>query len=139
MALIQNIVILSGNMTRDVELREVGSSTVGNFGLAMSRKYKGSDGEMKEETCFVDVECWNAQAVNAAKYTNKGQNITIEGSLKMDQWEDKDTGQQRSKLKVNAHRIHFFLGNKSADTSAPDPRDRTKPVAASVDDGDMPF
>jgi len=68
MPLMLNDVKLGGNLTRDPELHAVGQNTVANFGLAINRKYKGADGEMKEEVTFVDIECWGRQAELCQQY-----------------------------------------------------------------------
>lgn len=109
MPLMLNDVKLGGNLTRDPELRAVGeSNTVANFGLAINRRYKSGD-EMKEETTFLDIECWGRQAELCGQYLTKGRNVLIEGALKLQQWEDKE-GNKRSKITVNARRVHF-IGN----------------------------
>lgn len=116
MPLMLNNVQLGGNLTRDPELREVGEHTVANFGLAINRKYK-KNGELVEETTFVDIECWNRQAELCGQYLTKGRNVLIEGSLKLDQWDDKESGAKRSKISINAQRVHFIgspeEGNKA--------------------------
>jgi single-strand DNA-binding protein len=94
-----NKVILLGNLTRDPELRTLPSGAqVAVFGMAMSRKFKSQQGELKEETCFVDIEMFGKLADICGKYLHKGSPVLIEGRLKLDSWE-KD-GQKRSKLKV---------------------------------------
>jgi len=102
-----NKVLLMGNLTRDVELKHTPSNmAVANIGIATSRKFKGKDGEMKEETTFVDCEAWGATAENMAKFFSKGRPIFIEGRLKLDQWEDKD-GSKKSKMRVVVESFQF--------------------------------
>ncbi len=108
MALMLNSVNVAGNLTRDPQVRFFNDDKcVCDFGLAINRKYRGGDGEMKEEVTFVDVECWNKQAELVGQYLTKGRNCLVEGSLKLDQWEDKD-GNKRSKIKISAQRVHFI-------------------------------
>jgi len=94
-----NKVVLLGNLTRDPEIRTLPSgSQVAIFSLGMNRKFKTQQGELKEETCFVDVEIFGKTAEVCGKYVHKGDMLLVEGRLKQDTWE-KD-GQKRSKLKV---------------------------------------
>jgi len=103
-----NKVFLIGNLTRDPELRYTPSgSAVCEFGIAINRVFT-SNNERKEETCFVDVNAWGRQAENCAKYLQKGSSVCIEGRLHLDQWEDRETGRPRSKLKVVAERTQFL-------------------------------
>lgn len=93
--------MLIGNLTRDPEVKLTSSGkAVGNLGLAINRSYKNAAGEKLEDVTFVDVELWGRLAEIAGEYAKKGQPIFIEGGLRMDSWEDKQTGQKRSKLKV---------------------------------------
>lgn len=107
--LMLNQVTVAGCLTRDPEVRQVGETSVAAFGLAINRKYKDKSGETKEETTFLDVEAWGRQAELVGQYLTKGRNCLIEGSLKLEQWEDKSGG-KRSKIKVSAHRVHFIGG-----------------------------
>jgi len=102
-----NKVLLMGNLTRDVELKYTPSNmAVANIGIAVNRRYKGNDGEMKEETTFVDCEAWAQTAENLSKWFSKGRPIFLEGRLKLDQWQDKEGG-NRSKLKVVIESFQF--------------------------------
>jgi single-strand DNA-binding protein len=103
-----NKVMLMGNLTRDVEIRTAGSSQVGGFGIAVNRKWQGQDGQMKEEVTFVDCEAWGKTAEVMAKYLSKGRPVFVEGRLKLDQWDDKETGQKRSKMKVVVETFQFI-------------------------------
>lgn len=104
-----NRVILVGNMTRDVDLRYVGSSNtaVTDIGLAVNDRRKNAQGEWVEETTFVDVTMWGRTAEIASEYLSKGSPLLIEGRLKLDSWEDKD-GQKRSKLRVVCERMQML-------------------------------
>src|SRR5687767_14946466 len=102
-----NKVLLLGNLTRDPELRYTPSNmAVTTLGIAVNRRYKGQDGEMKEEVTFIDCDAWGRTAEVISQYLTKGRPIFIEGRLKLDQWQDKDGG-NRSKLKVVVENFQF--------------------------------
>ena len=103
-----NKVLLLGNLTRDVELRHTPSNmAVANVGIAVNRRYKTESGEQKEETTFVDCEAWGRTAETMSQYLSKGRPIFIEGRLKLDTWQDKTSGENRSKLKVVVENFQF--------------------------------
>jgi len=103
-----NKVMLMGNLTRDVEIRHTsGNTAVGNFGLAVNRKFKTQSGEQREEVTFVDCEAWGRTAEVMSQYLGKGRSVFIEGRLKLDQWEDKNGGGKRSKLSVVVENFQF--------------------------------
>ena len=103
-----NKVILAGNLTRDPQLSYLPSNTpVVEFGLAVNRKWKSQNGEMKDETCFVELRAYGKPAETLNQYMNKGKPIMVEGRLKYDQWEGKD-GQKRSKLYVIVENFQFL-------------------------------
>ena len=100
-----NKVFLAGRLTRKPELRYLQSGTaVCEFGLAVSRKYRGKDGEMTEEVVFVDVTCWAKTAEYAGENFAKGWPVMVEGRLKSDKWETRE-GEKRTKLVVTAERV----------------------------------
>ncbi len=104
-----NKVFLMGRLTFDPELRHIPSGTaVTELRLATSRSWMGRDGERKEETLFIDVTVWDRQAETCCQYLKKGSGVHVEGSLKMEQWDDKTTGEKRSKIKVQAERVQFL-------------------------------
>ena len=104
-----NKVILMGNLTRDPELRYTPSGMATcRIGIATSRKFMTKQGEPREETCFVDVDVWDRQAQNCSQYLRKGSPVFIEGRLRYDQWDDKATGQKRSRLLVHAETVQFL-------------------------------
>ena len=106
-----------GNLTRDPQLKQTPNNmSVAEIGLACNRKFKGKDGEMREETTFVDCEAWGRTAETMAKYLSKGRPVFVEGRLKLDQWQDKD-GNNRSKLKLVIENFQFIdsRGNQSAE------------------------
>jgi single-strand DNA-binding protein len=103
-----NKVLIMGNLTRDPEIRHTpGGSAVCELGLALNRKYMSNNQE-QEEVCFVDVTVWGKQAESCGRYLEKGAPVFIEGRLKLDQWQDKNSGAGRSKLGVVAERVQFM-------------------------------
>ena len=109
-----NRVILVGNLTRDPELRHIPSGTaVTDLGLAVNHSWTDRNSNQKnEETTFVDVTCWGRTAEIACEYLRKGRPVLIEGRLKMDEWDDRETGQKRTKLKVVCDNLQM-LGSRS--------------------------
>ena len=103
-----NKVILIGCITRDLELRYIASGTaVVQVGLAVNERFKGSDGQQKEKTLFIDVDVWGRSAETLCNYAGKGRCILVEGTLELDTWDDKD-GNKRSRHKVRCERFHFM-------------------------------
>lgn len=143
-----NKVILIGNLTRDPQTRyTAGGTAVGELGLAVSRTwFDKSTNQKKEETAFVDVTLWGRTAEVASEYLSKGRPVCVEGYLKLDQWDDKETGQKRSKLKVVCENL-VMLGSKSdgvrqeprGEESQVPPSDPTFPSDVPADDGSIPF
>ena len=127
-----NKVILVGNLTRDPELRYTPKGmAIAKIGLAVNRNWTNEAGEKKEEVTFVDVDIFGRTAENVAQYMKKGRPILIEGRLRLDQWDDKQTGQKRSRLSVVAETVQF-LGSPpgGGESSAPAPaRPGTAPSA----------
>lgn len=108
-----NKVMLLGNLTRDPEVRYTPKGTaVGDLGLAVNRRVADGNGNWSDEVTFVDVTVWGTNAENAQKYLTKGRGVFIEGRLQMDTWEDKASGQKRSKLKVVAEVLQFLPDGK---------------------------
>jgi single-strand DNA-binding protein len=108
-----NKVILAGNLTRDPELRYTPKGTaIGEIGIAVNRTWKSETGEMKEEVTFVDVTAYGRTAEVIAQYLRKGRPILIEGRLKLDSWEDKQTNQKKSKLRVVCENFQFLDSGK---------------------------
>jgi single-strand DNA-binding protein len=124
-----NRVLLIGNLTRDPELRYTPKGTaVTEIGLAVNRSYSGEDGERKEETTFVDVTLWARQAEIAGQYLKKGRPVFIEGRLQLDTWDDKQTGQKRSKLRVVAESLQLLGSRQEGEGSGmPSPPPRRAP------------
>jgi single-strand DNA-binding protein len=146
-----NKVILVGNLTRDPELRYTPKGmAIAKVGLAINRNWTSEGGEKKEEVTFVDVDIFGRTAENVAQYMKKGRPILIEGRLRLDQWDDKQTGQKRSKLGVVGEVVQF-LGSptggggeggeaprRPSAPSAPAPSSATEPDMPPPDD-DVPF
>ncbi len=115
-----NHVILIGNLTRDPQLRQIPSGTsVADLGLATNEQYRNSNGDIAENTCFVDIVTWGKQAESCNKYLRKGSPIFVEGKLQLDQWKT-DEGQNRSKLRVKADRVRFLSKNPESQKKKPD-------------------
>src|SRR5436190_135204 len=115
-----NKVMLMGNLTRDPELRYAGGNrnesregggAVCKFGLAVNRQWRNQAGEKQEETCFVDIVVFGRQAENCNEYLRKGRPVFVEGRLNFNQWEDRESGQKRSKLEVVGETVQF-LGSR---------------------------
>jgi len=103
-----NKVILAGNLTRDPQLSYTPSQTaVCEFGMAINRKFKGGDGQQRDDTCFVDCQAWGKTGEIINQYMNKGKPILVEGRLSYDSWEGKD-GQKRSRLRVTVENFQFI-------------------------------
>ncbi len=142
-----NKVILMGNLTRDPEVRYASSgNAIAKLGIAVNRYWRNKDGQQQEETTFVDVDAFGRQAETIAQYLKKGRPIMIEGRLKLDQWDDKQTGQKRSKLGVVLDRFEFIDSRGDGGGGV---TDASQPVASagspqnadgsSPDDDDVPF
>jgi len=106
-----NKVILIGNVTRDPEVKFTPSGkAVATVSLAINNSWKDGDGNKKEEVTFVEVELWGRTAEIAGEYAKKGKPLYVEGRLKQESWEDKTTGQKRSKLKVVCENMQLLGG-----------------------------
>lgn len=115
-----NKVMLIGNLTRDPELRVTPKGTaICQFGLAVNRQFKDESGATRDETTFVDIEAWGKQGETVAKYCVKGRSLFVEGRLKLDSWDDKTTGQKRSKMKVVLENFQFLGGREGGEGGSP--------------------
>jgi single-strand DNA-binding protein len=139
-----NKVILMGNLTRDVEVRNTsGGKSVANIGLAINETYTTQAGEKRETTTFVDCTAWGRTGEVMAQYLSKGRPVLIEGKLKLDEWEDKQ-GNKRSKLGVVVERFQFVGGKGEGEGGGnrqPAPRTEYAPSgsAAGGFDDSIPF
>jgi single-strand DNA-binding protein len=142
-----NKVILAGNLTRDPELRYTPSGkAIAKFGLAINRSWTTDTGEKKEEVTFVDIDAFGRQAEVISQYVKKGRPILIEGRLKLDQWDDKQTGQKRSRLGVVLETFSFLDSGRGGEaggapggggvaSSAPRPRPAASASAPAPESG----
>src|SRR3979411_76565 len=147
-----NKVILLGNLTRDPEVRYTPKgSAVCDLGLAVNRVYTLDSGEKREEVTFVDVVLWARLAEIAGEYLKKGRPVFIEGRLQLDTWDDKQSGQKRSKLKVIGETMQMLgsprgggaanggdEGERSARVDKPSAPPKSA-AAAEADEDEIPF
>ena len=153
-----NKVLLMGNLTRDPELRVTPKGTpICQFSLAINRQFKMESAESREEVIYVDIEAWGKQGETIAKYCTKGRPLYVEGRLRLDQWEDKNTKEKRSRMKVVLEQFQFLgdgrggtggaaasgepAASGSPERHSPPPRPSTgAPVPAKENlDEDVPF
>ena len=145
-----NKVILLGNLTRDPEVRYTPKGTaVTELGMAVNRVYTAENGEKREETTFVDVTLWGRTAEIAGEYLKKGRPVFIEGRLQLDTWDDKQSGQKRSKLKVVGEGLQLIGsrpgggggGDEEGSSVARPSKSAPPPKAApsEPDDDEIPF
>lgn len=124
-----NKVILMGNLTRDPELRYTPKGTaVARIGMAINRVWRSETGEQREETTFVDVDAFGRQAETIAQYLKKGNPLLVEGRLRLDTWEDKQTNQKRSKLGVVLESFRFVGSPQNRDAAAAAEPPRSRPA-----------
>lgn len=107
--------VIQGNLTRNVDLKQVGQTQVAKFAIATSRKYKDKTGSLVEEVLFMDVAVWGAQANSCAQYLKKGSSALAQGYLKTEEWNDNSTGTPKSKVVLQADKV-VFLGSKKSES-----------------------
>jgi single-strand DNA-binding protein len=143
-----NKVMLLGNLTRDPEVKYTPKgSAVADIGLAVNRTYTTDGGEKREETTFVDVTMWGRQAEIAGEYLKKGRPLFVEGRLQLDTWDDKQTGQKRSKLRVVCENFQMLGsrdggeggGSGGGGRSSGGKSAKSAPAAEAAEDDDIPF
>jgi len=133
-----NRVTLLGNVTRDAELRSVGSSNKASFGLACSESYKDKrSGEWKEVPMFIDIDTFGTAADRIGETVRKGQLVLVEGRLRFDQWVDQKTGAKRSKHYIVSDRV-LQMVHKPSNGEAPSRPMRTV-AAEALEDESVPF
>ena len=133
-----NKVILIGNVTRDIELKHTTKGTaVASASLALNRSYKTEQGEKHEETTFVDVEFWGRVAEVVSEYVKKGSPLYVEGRLKQETWEDKESGGKRQRIKVVAENIQLLGSRGQKKTESVESAEVTRPLSSA--DDDIPF
>jgi len=138
-----NKVMLIGNLTRDPEIKQTPKGTViAELGMAINRKWKDEAGEPREEVTFIDVSFFGKTAEVLGKWLKKGSPLYVEGRLKLDQWEDSESGKTRSKLRVIGESFQF-LSAAPAEDREPAPRLASRPAAPkrhqAADDDGIPF
>jgi single-strand DNA-binding protein len=140
-----NKVLLLGNVTRDPEVRYTPKgSAVCDLGIAVNRAYTTDSGEKREEVTFVDVTLWGRTAEVASEYLKKGRPVFIEGRLQMDSWDDKQTGQKRTRLRVVADNMQLLGGRPPGGAEGTTDNRQTgaspkKPATAEPDEDEIPF
>ena len=134
-----------GNLTRDPEVRYTSSGTaIAKLGMAINRYWRNQEGQQQEETTFVDVDAFGKQAETIGQYLKKGRPIMVEGRLKLDQWDDKQTGQKRSKLGVVLENFQFLDskgdgGGSGGTQSSEGPPSANQGGGGFAEDDDVPF
>jgi single-strand DNA-binding protein len=128
-----NKVILAGNLTRDPELRYTPKGTaIAKLGLAINRTWRTETGETKEEVTFVDIDAFGKQAETIGQYLKKGRPVLIEGRLRLDQWDNKQTGQKRSRLGVVLEGFQFLDSGRADNAGTGGGRAAATPAAAAA-------
>lgn len=148
-----NRVFLMGNLTRDPEIRRLPTGTaVATLRLAINESFNKRDGSREERTLFMDVDVWERQAENCQSFLTKGSAVFVEGRLQMDTWEDKNTGEKKSRIRVRADRVQFLDrrredgpqggSDRSSSYSAPRPQSQphtyNDPLSSDADE-EIPF
>ena len=114
-----NKVILMGNLTADPEVRTTPSGqSVTSFSLAVSRTFRGSDGNRREETSFINCTAWGNTGETIAKYVGKGRQLLVSGRLQQRSWEDKETGKRRSAIDVIVEEFSFVNDGRGSGANA---------------------
>lgn len=135
-----NKIVLAGRLTRDPELKYLPSGTpLCKLGIAASRKYKTKDGESREETLFINATCWRGTAEFVGENFKKGRPIVVEGSLKSDEWEDKNTGQKRTKIEIHADRVQSLDWEDRGGGPPRSARPAARAIEEPVPEDDIPF
>lgn len=125
-----NKVMLIGNLTRDPEVKYTPKGTaVAAFGIAVNRNYTTESGEKREEVTFIDLEAFGRVAEIIGEYCKKGKPLFVEGRLKLDTWDDKASGQKRSKLKVIVDQMQLLGGRDDSEAADTQPSKRREPAA----------
>jgi len=135
-----NKVILMGNLTRDPELRFTQNGTaLCKFGLAVNRRFQNAEKEWVEEATFVDITIWGKRGEAFAKFHSKGKPAFIEGTLRLDTWEDRESGAKRSKLYVVGDNWEFVGGGKGEGGGSAPSGGGSDSVPTAVGGDDAPF
>ena len=145
-----NKVMLMGNLTRDPEVRYTPKgSAVADFAIAVNRTWTADNGQKNEETTFVDIVLWARLAEIASQYLTKGSPVFIEGRLQLETWEDKQTSQKRSRMRVVGESLQMLGGKKDSEGQSRPPQQRQQapsraprheePVTDGLEDDDISF
>lgn len=134
-------VILAGNLVRDPEMRATTTgSQACNFTIAVNRVYRGNDGNTQEQVSYIDCVAWGKPGETIAQYTRKGSGLIVSGRLDQRSWEDKNTGQKRSRMEVVVEDFTFIGGSSSAGGdstySGPSKKSSTKVASAESAEAD---
>jgi single-strand DNA-binding protein len=126
-----NVCVFKGNLTRDPEVRSVGDTKVASFSLAVNERPYKKDGELVKNVSFFDFDIWAGGAEVFEKYLHKGDPVLVRATAKQDTWEDKETGQKRSKVKFRVDDFEFLSrgnGNGNADSETGEVTEKSEPV-----------
>jgi single-strand DNA-binding protein len=116
-----NRVMISGNLTRDAELRTTPSGTsILSFGVAVNDRRRTADGNWEDYANFIDCTMFGRRASAVAQYLKKGLKVAIEGRLHYSSWEDRNSGQRRSKVDVTVDELEFMSSRNGANQSYDD-------------------
>jgi len=146
-----NRVILLGNLARDIELTYISDKALSKTSIAVNKKYKNKQGEIVEDTMFIDLVFWGRIAEVANQYLKKGSKILVEGSLGLDRWTTAD-GTRRSKHVINVEKMEMLGCRGQGSTQLPPSAPYTSHIGSGngkaipatvpeidVDDDDIPF
>lgn len=129
--------IIAGNLTRDPETRSTTSgASVTSFSVAVNRTYRGSDGSNKEDVAYIDCVAWGKTGETIAQYLKKGSGILLSGRISQTSWEDKQSGQKRSRLEIVVEEFNFVGGDTAGQGGAS--RSNNSTSAADVIPDDVP-
>ncbi len=132
--------IIAGNVTRDPEMRTTPSgSQVCSFTIAVNRSYKGSDGTQQDSVSYLDCVAWGKSGETINQYIHKGSALLVSGRLEQRSWDDKNTGQKRSRVEIVVDDFSFIGGgNATGGGSSYGGASASKPAASSsADDGEI--
>lgn len=116
-----NKVILMGNLTADPETRTTTSGqSVTSFSLAVTRTFRGADGNRRDETSFINCTAWGATGETIAKYVSKGRQLLVSGRLQQRSWDDKETGKRRSAIDVVVEEFSFVNDGRGSNRGGAD-------------------
>lgn len=141
-----NKVTLMGNLTRDPETRTTpGGQSVTSFSLAVNRSWRGADGQQQESVSYIDCTAWGKAGEIITQYMSKGRALLVHGRLDQRTWDDKESGQKRSKVEVVVEDFNFVDGGQGGGDGGSAPRQSSnastskKPAPAAADADDQPI